>query len=136
MVFGDETPSAVPVPWGGLLVLGVLAVSLVALGGEKASSPRTRKMRANGRRRARRTLSEPATLVVRASGKVVLAQAADWADGAMQYTPYPSMEAFRDEWEVRTVATEDPQPEGVGYTARFPDAVALLFLAAHKGKRR
>jgi hypothetical protein len=54
MALGDE--ATVPIPWGGLLVVGVLAVGLMALGPEAASSPRTRKMRANGRRPARRTL--------------------------------------------------------------------------------
>lgn len=133
MAFGDD--SAVPIPWGAVLVVGVLAVSLMALGPEAASSPRTRKMRANGRR-PRKRLVEPATLVVMEDGSVVLARNADWAYGAMQFSSYPSMEAFRDDWEVRTIATEDAGPPGVGYRERFPDAVSLLHLAAHKGKRR
>lgn len=50
MLGEDAAPVAIPIPWGGILVLGVLAVGLVALGGETASSPRTRKMRANGKK--------------------------------------------------------------------------------------
>jgi hypothetical protein len=142
MASGDD--ASPPVPWGALLVVGVLVGTLVVLADGaaapkrsafRANKRRKRTMRTNAGRRVRRKLTEPATLVVRRSGKVVLAQAADWAYGAMQWTPYDSMEAFRDEWDVQTVHTE-PAASHEGFTSRYPDAVTLLSLRGYKGRGR
>lgn len=137
MAFGDD--SAVPIPWGAVLVVGVLAVSLMALGTETASSPRTRKMRANGTDRWKRDTLDPGwrgVLSLLSDGSVSF-YTYDTHDVAYFSYDYDNMEAFRKSWNVKKGALIQPGEPFPGWRDYFHyDAVKSWHVDPTSKKKR